>query len=423
LSQYVFKLPDVAEGTVEAELVAWRVQVGDEVNEDDPLVEVTTEKAVVELRAPVGGRVIKIHGAAGDRIAVGADLAVFETNSANIASVTPAAVSASPQDLVATPTVPESSATAHAAGLVLTSPAIRRLAREESIDLSKVPGSGPGGRVLLRDLKPHLGVRTDQRHTAIGLESNSVSQERGPPTPTAPAHRTTESIEEVRIFGIRRVIAERMQMTLSVPHFSYVEEVDVTELESLRVELNAQRNADRPGLSYLPFLVCALVVALRQYPQCNAIYEAEREAILRYRAAHIGIATQTASGLKVPVLRDAQDKSLHQIAQEIRRLSTAARENTATRAELSGSTITITSLGKLGGIATTPIINVPELAIIGVNRAIDRPVVREGQMAVRRMMNLSSSFDHRFIDGHEAAAFIQCIRSLLEHPASIFIDH
>ncbi len=396
MSRYAFKLPDLGEGAVDAEIVSWHVKPGDLVTEDDALVEVMTEKATIEVPAPVTGRVVSLSGAAGDRVPVGSELAVFETapepQAASGAPAGPAIQGAQSAEPAAAP-----------GGRVLTSPAIRRRAHEAGIDLSEVSGSGPQGRILRTDL--------DARIDALSTKgAGSLAQ------------TARDATEEIRVIGLRRVIAERMsESARTIPHFSYVEEVDVTELESLRAHLNAGRGAGAPPLTYLPFLILALVRALADHPQCNAWYDAGRGVIVRHRAAHVGVATQTPDGLKVPVIRDAGSLSLQALAQEIRRLSEAARANTATRAELTGSTITVTSLGKLGGIASTPIINLPELAIVGVNRAVERPVVTGGAIAIRRMMNLSSSFDHRFVDGHDAAAMIQSLKERLEHPATIFL--
>ncbi|MGH8300611.1 MAG: dihydrolipoamide acetyltransferase family protein, partial [Steroidobacteraceae bacterium] len=238
----------------------------------------------------------------------------------------------------------------------------------------------------------------------------------------APAQRPSGGTEEIKVIGLRRLIAQRMSdAKRNIPHFSYVEEVDLTELESLRRHLNTKLEPGTPALTYLPFLALALVRVLEDFPQCNAHYDAERGVIVRYRAVHLGIATQTPEGLKVPVVRDAQLRSLWDVAAEMRRVTEAARTNKATREELGGSTITLTSLGKLGGIASTPIINAPELAIIGINRAVERPMVVDGAITVRRMMNLSSSFDHRFVDGYDAAAMIQALKERIEHPATIFV--
>jgi len=244
-----------------------------------------------------------------------------------------------------------------------------------------------------------------------------------PVNPAKERHQDRAATEEIKVIGVRRLIAQRMsESKRTIPHFAYVEELDVTELESLRRHLNTKPALRAPGLTYLPFIVSALVRVLREFPQCNALYDTERGVIVRHHAVHVGIATQTGDGLKVPVVRDAQRLSLWELAEQMRRVTEAARTNKATREELTGSTITVTSLGKLGGIASTPIINAPEVAIIGVNRAIERPVVHGGAIAIRRMMNLSSSFDHRFVDGFDAAAMIQALKERLEHPATIFID-
>ena len=289
----------------------------------------------------------------------------------------------------------------------MASPATRRRAREAGIDLAQVAGTGPSGRITRQDLAAamsgHASAAQPTRAAAIPVERRTGT-------------------EEVKIIGLRRVIAQRMsEAKRNIPHFAYVEEVDVTELESLRRHLNDRRPEGTPSLTYLPFLVAALVRAIGQFPQCNATYDAERNVVVRHHAIHAGIATQTPDGLKVPVVRHAEARGLWDLAGEIRRVSEAARTNKATREELTGSTITVTSLGKLGGIASTPIINAPELAIIGVNKAVERPVVVGGAIAMRLMMNLSSSFDHRFVDGFDAAAMIQVLREMLEHPATIFI--
>jgi 2-oxoisovalerate dehydrogenase E2 component (dihydrolipoyl transacylase) len=403
MSQYIFKMPDLGEGTVDAEIVAWHAKPGDSVSEDQVIVEVMTDKAAVEVPAPVSGRVISITGAAGDKVAVGSPLIVFELNDA--ASATPAApAAAQPAPVAAQPAsaavarAPAPSAGPMAAppvrqGRVMTSPANRRRAHEAGIDLATVAGSGPGGRI----------VRSD-------LEFPATRPEAGPET------------TEIKVIGLRRLIAERMsEAKRNIPHFAYVEEVDVTELEALRVHLNNSRPKDAGSLSLLPFVVAALPRVLESFPQCNVLYDAARGVLVRHRAAHVGIATQTPDGLKVPVIRNAQALGLWEIGGEIRRLAERARSNKATRDELTGSTITVTSLGKLGGIASTPIINAPEVAIIGLNKAIERPVVHQGAVVVRRIMNLSSSFDHRFVDGYDAAAMIQALKERLEHPATIFI--
>jgi 2-oxoisovalerate dehydrogenase E2 component (dihydrolipoyl transacylase) len=279
----------------------------------------------------------------------------------------------------------------------MTSPANRRRAREAGIDLSRVAGSGPGGRILRADLESGAS-----RATVVAADKADTT--------------------EIKVIGLRRLIAERMsEAKRTIPHFAYVEEVDVTELESLRMHLNHSRPKESDSLSYLPLVVMALTRVLESFPQCNVLYDAARGVLIRHRAMHVGIATQTPDGLKVPVVRNAERLGLWELAAEIRRLAERARSNKATREELVGSTITVTSLGKLGGIASTPIINAPEVAIIGLNKAVERPVVHQGAVVVRRIMNLSSSFDHRFVDGYDAAAMIQALKERLEHPATIFI--
>jgi 2-oxoisovalerate dehydrogenase E2 component (dihydrolipoyl transacylase) len=412
LSEFVFKMPDLGEGTVDAEIVAWHTKPGDAVTEDQLIVEVMTDKAAVEVPAPVSGRVVSINGAPGDKIAVGSPLIVFDVGgdpepaapaAAPRASPAPsAAPAAAPTAAVPTAAVPPAVTAAASAkqGRVMASPANRRRAREAGIDLATVVGTGPGGRILSDDLAAAVA---------------------GGASGAARADSATET-SEIKVIGLRRLIAERMsEAKRNIPHFAYVEEVDVTELESLRHHLNLSRPADAASLSYLPLVVMALTRVLDSFPQCNVLYDAARGVLVRHRAVHVGIATQTPDGLKVPVVRHAESLGLWQVAAEIRRLADRARSNKATRDELVGSTITVTSLGKLGGIASTPIINAPEVAIIGLNKAIERPVVYQGSVAVRRIMNLSSSFDHRFVDGYDAAAMIQALKELLEHPAMIFI--
>jgi len=429
MSQFTFKMPDLGEGTVDAEIVAWHTKPGDVVSEDQLIVEVMTDKAAVEVPAPVSGRVLSVTGAPGDKVAVGSPLIVFEltdgaaaaapaTAAAPVSTALNAAPAAKPAAPAATAaaspaarpaataaaprtTAPPTAAPPTAApvavrqGRVMTSPANRRRASEAGIDLTTVAGSGPGGRIMRADLQS-----------------------------AAPRQAATDAADttEIKVIGLRRLIAERMsEAKRNIPHFAYVEEVDVTELESLRMHLNHSRPKDTGSLSYLPLVVMALTRVLESFPQCNVLYDAARGVLIRHRAVHVGIATQTPDGLKVPVVRNAQALGLWEVAAEIRRLAERARTNKATREELVGSTITVTSLGKLGGIASTPIINAPEVAIIGLNKAVERPVVHQGTVAVRRIMNLSSSFDHRFVDGYDAAAMIQALKERLEHPATIFI--
>jgi 2-oxoisovalerate dehydrogenase E2 component (dihydrolipoyl transacylase) len=417
MSQFTFKMPDLGEGTVDAEIVAWHTKPGDVVAEDQVIVEVMTDKAAVEVPAPVSGRVLSVTGAPGDKVAVGSPLIVFElSEAAAVAAAAVAAPAAAPAVAATAPAPPRAAVSAAAQtvapaaapavpaapaavkGRVMASPANRRLASEAGIDLTTVAGSGPGGRILRADLQ--------------GAAPRAADAD------TADAADTTE----IKVIGLRRLIAERMsEAKRAIPHFAYVEEVDVTELESLREHLNHSRPTDAGALSYLPLVVMALTRVLESFPQCNVLYDAARGVLVRHRAMHVGIATQTPDGLKVPVVRNAQSRGLWEMAAEIRRLAERARSNKATREELVGSTITVTSLGKLGGIASTPIINAPEVAIIGLNKAVERPVVVQGAVVVRRIMNLSSSFDHRFVDGYDAAAMIQALKERLEHPATIFI--
>jgi 2-oxoisovalerate dehydrogenase E2 component (dihydrolipoyl transacylase) len=298
----------------------------------------------------------------------------------------------------------------------MTSPANRRRAHEAGIDLASVVGTGPGGRIVREDLTAASAA------SGAGASGTAPPPREEVPTGLPAAGSAAGETSEIKIIGLRRLIAERMsEAKRTIPHFAYVEEIDVTELEALRQHLNTQLAKGEPGFTYLPLIVTALTRALESFPQCNVIHDAARGVLIRHRAVHVGIATQTPDGLKVPVVRNAQSLALAQLAAEIRRVTERARTNKATREELVGSTITITSLGKLGGIASTPIINAPEVAIIGLNKAVDRPVVRQGAVAIRRIMNLSSSFDHRFVDGYDAAAMIQALKDLVEHPAMIFI--
>ena len=399
--RFDFKVPDLGEGTVSSEIVAWKVAVGEWVEEDAPLADLSTDKAVVEVSSPVSGRVVSLAGVPGDAVAVGSVLVVFDLvgsklpptqDRSSVGASLPATEPPVGASLLATdgPTQPH-------ATRVMASPATRRRAREAGVDLATLPGTGVGGRVLRTDL------------------DRAVASKLAPTVPPA------SGITEIPVIGVRRVIAQRMeQAKRTAPHFSYVEEVDVTALEALRLHLNARRPREE-AYSYLPFVMAALARVLRDFPQCNAHYDAARNVILRHAAVHIGVATQTPDGLKVPVVRHVEALTLGQVAAEVRRLSAAARNNTARREELGGSTITVTSLGKLGGIVSTPVLNLPEVAIIGLNKAVERPVVVGGAVVVRRMMNLSSSFDHRFVDGFDAAAMVQALKERLEQPATIFM--
>ncbi len=409
MSEFVFKLPDLGEGLVEAEIAEWMVKVGDFVKEEDAIGAVLTDKAAVELSSPVTGRVLSLAGDIGDMVAVGAALISFETaddqaaaddskaDPVTAASAEVTQASDSPEKPASPMTPPEQAKNTK----VLTSPSVRQHARDAGIDLTQINGTGPRGRILRSDLEAHL--------------AGSAAQETAKAPPSS-------HVTEIKVVGLRRIIAERMSAAnREIPHFTYVEEIDITSLESLRQHLNNKNAAGEDKLTLLPFIGMALARVLKQFPQCNALYDRDRNIISQHQAVHLGIATQTPDGLKVPVVKHSESRSLQDLAAEIRRVSSAARENSAKRDELMGSTITITSLGKLGGIVTTPVINQPEVAIIGVNKAVDRPVVIDGQMVVRRIMNLSSSFDHRFVDGYDAAMMIQELKAMLEQPATIFI--
>ena len=402
MSEYIFKLPDLGEGMVESEIGEWFINVGEQVNEEDLLGTMMTDKAAVELSSPVSGKVVKLAGEPGDIVAVGAALVVFETDSVG-AAPTPR-TDAAPVGAAPTPRTEHTSASKR----VISSPAVRRRAREAGVDLSVVPGTGPGGRILRQDFDNYVGAApAPQPAKTVGA---------------APTPRPATGTREIKVIGLRRMIAERVSASKrEIPHFSYVEEIDITELEALRQHLNSKQENPDNRLTILPFLGSALIKALREFPQCNATYDKDRNVIIQHEAVHLGVATQTPDGLKVPVVHHAEARTMDDLAAEIRRVCAAARDNSAKKDELSGSTITITSLGKLGGIASTPVINLPEVGIIGVNRAIERPVVINGQVAIRLMMNLSTSFDHRFVDGYDAAAMIQCIKEMLEHPATIFL--
>jgi 2-oxoisovalerate dehydrogenase E2 component (dihydrolipoyl transacylase) len=416
MSEYIFKLPDLGEGMVESEIGEWFVKPGDQVAEEDVICTMMTDKAAVELSSPVSGKVVRLAGEPGDIVAVGAALVTFDAAGEDAGRD---AADGSPVDSPVTR--PHSPAPQQAPGessqqtRIMASPAIRRRAKEAGIDLAAVPGTGPGGRVSRQDFEAYVqGGQPRADRPPGGLPQDDRARVELP--------RDKDVVREIKVIGLRRIIAERMAAAArEIPHFTYVEEIDITEVEALRKHLN-DRETDRTlRLTPLPFLGLALIRALREFPQCNATYDKERNVILQHSAVHLGVATQTPDGLKVPVVRNADGMTLTELAREIRRVADAARNNSITRSELSGSTITITSLGKLGGIVSTPVINMPEVGIIGVNRAIDKPVVLHGQIAVRTMMNLSSSFDHRFVDGYDAAAMIQRIREMLEHPATIFL--
>ncbi len=417
MADYVVKLPDVGEGIAEAEIVEWHVNVGDTVTEDQVMVEVMTDKATVELPSPVTGTVTSIGAAVGDILAVGSALVHIDTGGelppdpapppADQEAPAPAEVPQVPRVAAEPPAAPASApppASASAARPT-AAPAVRGRAAALGIDLAGLAGSGPDGRVLHADIDAHL-TRDGARVSPKSLSPDD----------------SDDAVDDVAVVGLRRNIAQRMQLAKSrIPHFTYVDEVDVSELERLRAELNRQ-HADRESrLTVLPFLMRAVVVAVGEFPQMNARYDDDNGVVHRHRSVHLGVATQTAKGLMVPVVAAANELDLWECSDEVTRLSTAARTNKITLEELSGSTITISSLGSLGGIVSTPIINYPEVAIIGVNKIAVRPVYVDGAVLPRQIMNLSSSFDHRVVDGADAAAFIQRIKALLETPALLFM--
>ncbi|WP_456026871.1 dihydrolipoamide acetyltransferase family protein [Pseudomonas capeferrum] len=421
MGTHVIKMPDIGEGIAEVELSVWHVKVGDLVVEDQVLADVMTDKAMVDIPSPVHGKVISLGGEPGEVMAVGSILISIEVEGAGnakdapavaapanaapapapVAEAKPAPAPSKPAPVVAA----QAPVAREADERPLASPAVRKHALDAGIQLRLVQGSGPAGRILHEDLEAFLLQRPAQNKAVANPY----------------AERTDE--EQIPVIGMRRKIAQRMQdATRRAAHFSYVEEIDVTALDELRVHLNEKHGATRGKLTLLPFIVRAMVVALRDFPQINARYDDEAQVITRLGAVHVGVATQSDVGLMVPVVRHAEARSLWGNAEEIARLATAARNGKASRDELSGSTITLTSLGALGGIVSTPVLNLPEVAIVGVNRIVERPMVIKGQIVIRKMMNLSSSFDHRVVDGMDAAQFIQAIRGLLEQPASLFLE-
>ncbi|AWM91846.1 branched-chain alpha-keto acid dehydrogenase subunit E2 [Pseudomonas sp. 31-12] len=423
MGTHVIKMPDIGEGIAEVELSVWHVKVGDMVVEDQVLADVMTDKAMVDIPSPVHGKVIALGGQPGEVMAVGSILISIEVEGAgNVKeSAQPAPVKEAPVAAPKAEAVVASKPVAAAAPRAavcqgpmvareaderpLASPAVRKHALDLGIQLRLVRGTGPAGRVLHEDLEAYL------------------AQGQQPQSTVAAAYAQRNDEEQIQVIGMRRKIAQRMQdATQRAAHFSYVEEIDVTAVEELRAHLNEKHGATRGKLTLLPFLVRALVVALRDFPQINARYDDEAQVITRLGAVHVGIATQADIGLMVPVVRHAEARSLWDNAAEISRLANAARNGKASRDELSGSSITLTSLGALGGIVSTPVLNLPEVAIVGVNKIVERPMVVKGQIVIRKMMNLSSSFDHRVVDGMDAAQFIQAVRGLLEQPATLFVE-
>ncbi len=436
MGEHVIKLPDVGEGVAEAELVEWHVKVGDLVREDTVLAAVMTDKATVEIPSPVDGEILWLGAEIGETIAVGSPLIRLKVEGEGTAEAKPAAEAppapkpaaapkkepvraaeaaapGKPAAKAATPDAPapaKASAARYSTGAPraegekpVASPAVRLRAKEAGIDLRQVSGTGPGGRITHEDVEAFV-ARGPQVARVTGLVENNA-------------------VEDIKVIGLRRKIAEKMSLSKSrIPHITYVEEVDVTALEELRANLNKQKRPDRAKLTLLPFLMRAMVKAISEQPNLNALYDDDAGIIHQHGGIHIGIAAQTPTGLVVPVVKHAEARDLWDCAAEVNRLAEAAKTGTATREELSGSTITITSLGAMGGIATTPVINYPEVAIVGVNKMLVRPVWDGTQFIPRKMMNLSSSFDHRVIDGWDAAVFVQRIKTLLETPAMIFVE-
>lgn len=420
---FAFKLPDIGEGVVEGEVVEWMVSVGDSVKEDDPILSVMTDKATVEIPSPTDGVVKSIVGEPGSILAVGQVCIEFDIDGDGNASAEPEpeakeetsepepvveetpepVVEKDPEPAPAPAPKPTPVVVAAPGARPLASPAVRQRARESGIDLSSVSGSGPAGRITHSDL-------------------DSWKSAGSPVAAAGPSRSAKTGTTDIPVIGLRRKIAESMTASYStIPHFSYFEEVDVTELESLRVHLNSTRAEGQPKLTYLPFIMQALVKALGENPVCNALYDDEKGVVTRHDAIHLGIATQTDRGLYVPVVKHVEAQDVWTSATEMQRVSQAARDGTAGLDELTGSTFTITSLGRMGGLGATPIINKPEVGILGVHNAVDTPVVRNGQIVIRRMMRLSSSWDHRVVDGWDGAVLVQRLKSLLEHPATIFM--
>jgi len=433
---HVIKMPDIGEGIAEVEVVVWRVQPGEAIKEDQILADVMTDKATIEIPSPVAGTVMALGGKAGELMAVGAEMIRIEVEGkgnvdttaasaapaapvpaavapAVAANPAPAAPAAAKVEVAVAPAKADKAVPAHPVSVArqagekpIASPALRRRAWDLGVDLQFVHGSGPAGRIQQSDLDEYVARGAQQ--PAVGGAGRAVQR---------------HDEEAIPVIGLRRKIAQKMQESKRrIPHFTYVEEIDMTELEALRTNLNNKWGKERGRLTILPFLMRAMVLAVREFPQINARFDDDAGIVTRYGAVHIGIATQTESGLMVPVVRHAESLDLWASAAEVTRQADAARSGKALREDLSGSTITLTSLGSLGGIVSTPVINHPEVAIVGVNRMVLRPMIRGGAVVARQMMNLSSSFDHRVVDGMHAAEFIQAIRGYLECPASLFTE-
>lgn len=427
MGDYIFKLPDIGEGVVEGEIVSWHVKVGDSINEDDEIVDIMTDKATVTIPSPTDGIVTELSGEVGDMVAVGSTLVTFSTDGTENNVVeeklepevipepaveekiveTAVIENKLPPQPKAKPKIKETKIvnTLKENIRILASPAVRRRARDADLDLSLVSGSGPAGRVRHADLDVYIAAGG----TVTGAPPTSYSTKR------------TET-NQIKIVGLRRKIAEQMvKSKFSIPHFSYFEEIDVTELEELRQMLNASRNEGHPKLTYLPFIMMALAKIMPSHQECNAHYDDDNNIVTQHSAIHLGIATQTDRGLFVPVVKHVEAMDIWQSAAEMQRVSGAARNGTASLDDLSGSTFTITSLGRDGGLGATPIINHPEVSILGIHKAREMPVVKDGEIVVRRIMNVSSSFDHRIVDGANGAALVQALKRMLQHPALIFM--
>lgn len=413
MDTHTIKMPDIGEGIAEVEIVEWHVGVGDTVAEDQVLADVMTDKASVEIPSPIAGSVMALGGQVGDVLAVGAELITLR----------PARADATPS---AEPAVVASETkTSHTkVKKVLASPSVRQRARSLDIDLSQLFASAGDSPISHGDLDQYLLSRSPSDRVA---PSGSHVPQAAFDTKQAASAKDLSSVEmpdetHINVVGIRRQIANKMlESKRQIPHFTYVEEVDITELEQLRKTLNQEPEAQSERLTLLPFIVRAMILAVRRFPEINARYDTEKGVITQFGAVHMGIATQTDNGLMVPVIRDAQRLDLWECATQISRLATMTRLGKAQRSDLSGSTLTLSSLGPLGGVVSTPIINHPEVAIVGVNRIVERPVFQNDQLVARKLMNLSSSFDHRVVDGMNAAQFIQEIRRLLESPVLLFV--
>ena len=427
MGDYIFKLPDIGEGVVEGEIVLWHVKVGDSVAEDDDIVDIMTDKATVTIPSPTSGIVTEFSGEVGDMVAVGSTLVTFSTdgNTGNqvekepvleeiIKPVVEEKIILEPVKEEKTKQIPKlipavtqskQITPSNRNSRVLASPAVRRRAREAELDLSIISGSGPAGRIRHADLDAYIAAGG----TVTGAPPTSYSTKR-------------TGTNEIKVVGLRRKIAEQMvKSKFSIPHFSYFEEIDVTELEELRQMLNASRDDNQPKLTYLPFIMMALAKIMPNHEECNALYDDENNIVTQHSAIHLGIATQTDRGLFVPVVKHVEAMDIWQSAAEMQRVSGAARNGTASLDDLSGSTFTITSLGRDGGLGATPIINHPEVSILGIHKAREMPVVKDGKVVIRRIMNVSSSFDHRIVDGANGAALIQALKRMLEYPALIFM--